>query len=214
MNRIETLSLLTKGIHTLLDIGTDHGYVIIDALKQSHIQRAIACDINPKPLENAKQNVEMAGLNDCVEFRLTNGFHNIDLNYDGVLIAGMGMHLVKDILSQPHADARRYILQSNNHVDLLRDYLSKHHFKIIDEVTVHDKFHYVILVCEKGEMNLNPIDKFVGPILKTKKDSLPYYRHQMAIWMRNHTKATGEKQAKIGQEIAYLREIIAFLEQL
>lgn len=56
MNRIETLSQLTKGIHTLLDIGTDHGYVIIDALRHGYIQNAIACDINKMPLDNPNKN--------------------------------------------------------------------------------------------------------------------------------------------------------------
>ena len=214
MNRIETLSQLTQGINTLLDIGTDHGYVIIDALRHGYIQNAIACDINKMPLENAKQNIEAANLTDRVTFKLSNGFQHIDGSYDGVLIAGMGMHLVKDILSQKHVAAQKYILQSNNHVDLLRDYLSKHDFKIMDEVAVHDKFHYVILVCEKGKMNLNAKDMFVGPILKNKKEALPYYQHQMAVWVRNHAKAKGEKQAKMAVEIAYLSDILEFLKQL
>jgi tRNA (adenine22-N1)-methyltransferase len=211
MTRIDTLSQLTQGIDTLLDIGTDHGFVIIDALQKGYIQHAIACDINPMPLDNAKQNIEAAQLTALVDFKLTNGFIGIDQPFDGVLIAGMGMHLIKDILNQKHQSAKRYILQANNHIDQLRNYLVHHHYKIIDEVTVFEKFHYVILVCEKGEMTLDAKEIFAGPILKTKKCSLPYYEHQLAIWMRNHSKATGQKQAKLAVEIAYLREIIESL---
>ena len=212
MTRIETLSHLTQGMGTLLDIGTDHGFVIIDALQKGYIQRAIACDINPMPLLNAKQNIEAKQLTACVDFQLTNGFIGIHTPFDGVLIAGMGMHLIKDILNQPHIPAKRYILQANNHVDQLRLYLAQHHYRILDEVTVYEKFHYVILVCEKGEMTLDAKDIFAGPILKSKKSALPLYKHQLGIWVRNHAKATGQKQAKLALEIAYLREIIESLE--
>jgi tRNA (adenine22-N1)-methyltransferase len=212
MTRIETLSRLTRGINTLLDIGTDHGFVIIDAIQNGFIQRAIACDINPMPLDNARQNIEAKQLTDLVDFQLTNGFIGIHQPFDGVLIAGMGMHLIKDILNQTHPSAKRYILQANNHVDQLRQYLAQHHYRIIDEATVYEKFHYVILVCEKGEMTLDAKDIFVGPILKSKKYALPFYKHQLAIWVRNYDKATGQKQAKLALEIAYLREIIESLE--
>lgn len=213
MTRIETLSALTKGIHTLLDIGTDHGYVIIDALNHGYIKKAIACDINPMPLENAKKNIENANYLDQVNFALTDGFKGITQDYDGVLIAGMGMHLVKDILSQPHAPARKYILQANNHVDTLRAYLGNNHFKITDEMAIFDKFHYVIIVCEKGEMTLSDKDIYTGPILKHKTDALPYYEHQLNILMRNYSKANGQKQLQIGVKVAYLSEIIESLKE-
>lgn len=213
MTRIETLSALTQGIHTLLDIGTDHGYVIIDALNHGYIHQAIACDINPMPLENAKKNIEQANYLDKVSFALTDGFKGIIQPFDGVLIAGMGMHLVKDILSQPHTPARIYILQANNHVDSLRSYLANHHFKIVDEYTVFEKFHYVIIVCEKGEMTLSDKEIYAGTVLQNKKEALPYYEHQLNILNRNFSKSNGDKQAQIGLKIAYLSETIAFLKE-
>ena len=39
MIRIKALSKQTKGIDTLLDIGTDHGYLLIDALKNGYIKK-------------------------------------------------------------------------------------------------------------------------------------------------------------------------------
>ena len=211
MTRIETLSALTKGIHTLLDIGTDHGYVIIDALKNGYIQKAIACDVNPMPLDNAQKNVVAAELSTQVEFALSNGFKDIKSTYDGVLIAGMGMHLLKDILSQPHVPARKYILQANNHIDQLREFLMNHHYHIIDEITVYEKFHYVILVCEIGEMKLSSKDIYIGPILKNKLTALFYFEHQLKILKRNFAHAKGEKKDDIQVKIAYLSEVITNL---
>ncbi len=211
MTRIEALSQLTQGIDTLLDIGTDHGYVVIDAIQKGYIHKAIACDVNPKPLENARRNVMNSGLSNEIKVVLSDGFKNIEDTYDGVLIAGMGMHLAKNILSQSHTPAKKYILQVNNHVDELRLYLSNNQYKIVDEITVFDKFHYVIIVCEKGHMILNEKDLFVGPMLKNKKNALAYYENQMAILKRNFNKANGHKKQVFGLKISYLSEIIDLL---
>lgn len=213
MTRIETLSELTQGIHTLLDIGTDHGYVIIDALKKGYISAAIACDINASPLDNAKQNIQNAALHDKVTFVQSNGFQSVQTPYDGVLIAGMGMHLIQAILNQSHRKARKYILQANNHIDKLRAYLMDHQFKIVDEVTVFDKFHYVILVCEVGEMALTELDCFVGPNLKHKPEALPYYQNQYRILKTNYERATGDKKALIKIRLTYLDSIIEQLNK-
>lgn len=211
MTRIEALSQLTQGIDTLLDIGTDHGYVVIDAIQKGYIKKAIACDVNPNPLENARRNVTNSGLSNEIKVVLSDGFKNIEDSYDGVLLAGMGMHLAKDILSQSHTPAKKYILQVNNHMDELRLYLSTNHFKIIDEITVFEKFHYVIIVCEKGDMILDEKDLFVGPMLKNKKNALAYYENQMAILKRNFNKANGHKKQVFGLKISYLSEIIDLL---
>lgn len=213
MTRIETLSGLTQGIHTLLDIGTDHGYVIIEALKNGYITSAIACDVNASPLENAKQNIQNAGLDDKVTFVQSNGFQSVNKPYDGVLIAGMGMHLMKDILSQPHVKAKKYILQANNHIDQLRTYLMNHHFKIVDEITIYDKFHYVILICELGQMSLTDFDLYVGPILRHKPEALPYYQNQARILNTNYERATGDKKMKIGIRLQYIKTVIEQLNK-
>ena len=57
-NRIDALVEKTKGINTLLDIGCDHGYVILEAFKKDYIKKAIASDINIKPLRSAENNLK------------------------------------------------------------------------------------------------------------------------------------------------------------
>ena len=47
-------SLVREG-STLCDVGTDHGYLPIWLLKTGKIPKALACDINPGPLEAARR---------------------------------------------------------------------------------------------------------------------------------------------------------------
>ncbi|MCU0104670.1 class I SAM-dependent methyltransferase [Acholeplasma vituli] len=213
MTRIEALSKLTNGIDTLLDIGTDHGYVIIDALEKGYIKQAIACEVNPMPLENARQNIAASGLSDRVHFVLSNGFLNVIKPFDGVLIAGMGMHLIKDILLQPHTKAKKYILQANNHIDQLREFITNNDFRIVDEVSIFEKFHYVILVVEPGIMKLSQKECYIGPFLKNHPESLQYYLNLQRILSSNHMRATGEKKRQIAVKLDYLSEVISDLQK-
>ncbi|PKK86982.1 MAG: hypothetical protein CVV63_02675 [Tenericutes bacterium HGW-Tenericutes-8] len=181
MKRIEAISKHTKGIHTLLDIGTDHGYLLIDALNHGYIKKGIAADINASPLKNAEKNIKAAGLDHLVEFRLSDGFLNIELDYDGVVIAGMGMHLVKSILSQPHKKPIKYIVSVHTHIDQFRAFLSESGFMILDETVVFERFYYVIFTLMFKQDTLTAMDIYLGPILKNKKESTQYYRHLLTI---------------------------------
>lgn len=213
MTRIETLSQLTQNIDTLLDIGSDHGYVIIEALKKGYIQKGIACEINPMPLENAKMNITASGFADRVSLVLSNGFLNVKEHFDGVLIAGMGMHLIKEILLQPHTKAKKYILQANNHIDQLRAFVTRNGFRIVDEVTIFEKFHYVILVLEPGDMQLSEKECFIGPILSSRPEALPYYLNLYRILSSNHEHANGEKKRQIAIKMNYLKDVIQQLSK-
>ena len=86
MNRIETLASLTKGSKIICDVGCDHGYVVIEALKNYGVEKAIAADINESPLNQAKLNAK--GLYDKIEFILSDGFKNINYDFDTAIIAG------------------------------------------------------------------------------------------------------------------------------
>lgn len=168
------VSLFDKKYDTLLDIGTDHGYLIKKAFDNNKISKAIATDINGLPLNNAKGNLK--GYN--VKYILTDGFKDINDSFDLVVIAGMGGSQITNILSNAPKDNRiKYILQPNNKADNLRKYLSENDFKIIDEHIIFDKHYYVILEVVKGKMDLNDKDYYLGPILKMKKESIKYYIH-------------------------------------
>ena len=86
-------------VETLADIGTDHGYVPLLALERGLCKKAIACDINKEPLDKAKLNAILEGVDDELEFRLGGGFDPLNVGEaNEVVIAGMGGNLIRDIL--------------------------------------------------------------------------------------------------------------------
>lgn len=173
--RIEFLAELTKGHHHVLDIGTDHGLVLKIAFEKGYIEKAIASDLREKPLKQAEKNLK----NYPTSFIKSDGFLNVKEKFDLAIIAGMGSYLICDILDHAPNSEITYLLQPNDKIEILRAYLMKHHFKIIDEYLIFDKFYYVIIKAIRGKMVLNENDLYLGPILMTKPESRAYYNHKI-----------------------------------
>jgi len=195
-NRIDALVEQINNIKFLLDIGCDHGLVIKKAFLNKKIVKAIAADINIKPLNMAKENLENF---DNVKFHLSDGFKNIkEDDFDGVLISGMGALSIENILKDAPKRNIKFILQPNSKVEILRNYLSENGFKIIDEIVVFEKFYYIILVVIYGNLRLSEKDIFLGPILQNKQNNISYYEYllekEIAI---NKAKKTSKKSERI-----------------
>lgn len=187
--RIKFLSELTKGYDRVLDIGTDHGLVLLDAFKKGYIKSAIASDLREEPLKSAKSNLDSYP----VEFVISDGFKKIKSDFDLGIIAGMGAYLIKDILKDAPMD-KTYILQANDNHDVLREYLAKQGFEIIDEYIIFDKFYYVMMMVKKGHMKLTESDLYLGPKLKYKIEAKPFYDQKVKQFKKIYPKADDARQ--------------------
>ena len=208
-NRIDALVEKTKGINTLLDIGCDHGYVILEAFKKDYIKKAIASDINIKPLKSAENNLKEYP----VEFILGDGFKKVTSSFDGVVIAGMGSNLITNILLDAPSDNNiKYILQGNNKYENLRLFLNENNYQIIDEELIYDKHYYIIITAIRGKQTLSTEDIYLGPLLKNKLSSLDYYKHRY-----NHLKSISNENKgqndRIENNILLLSKAIENLEK-
>lgn len=172
--RISFIAGLTKGYHTVLDIGTDHGLVLQEAFMNGWIKQAIAADLREQPLMQAKKNLK----NYPVTFVQSDGFLAIKDSYDLAIIAGMGAYLISEIMKHAKNDQATYILQANDKHDYLRNQLMHQGYKITNEYIIHDHFYYIIIECKKGHMTLSNEDLILGPILKTKPEAIPYYERK------------------------------------
>lgn len=173
--RIEFLASLLDGYDTVLDIGTDHGYVLYHAFKKGYIKHAIASDLREMPLLQAKKTLK----DYPVTYRLSDGFLNIDETYDAAIIAGMGAYLMSEILEYAPKNDIDLILQANEKHAYLRKKISELGFKIIDEFLIFDGFYYVIIKIRRGHMHISESDLYLGPILKTKPESKAYYQKKV-----------------------------------
>lgn len=203
MKRIDFLASLTKGYQKIIDIGTDHGLVLKKAFDQGYIKSAIATDINPLPLNSAR--INLSGY--PVHFVVTDGFKNLNDDFELAIIAGMGSYTIIDILEDAPTN-KTYILQSNDKVEILRSYLTKHNFKISDEWIIFDKFYYVIIKAESGNEILTEEDIFLGPILKTKPERINYYQSMIKRLELILKSCDDETKVVILKKINWLKENI------
>lgn len=155
--RLHRLASLVCPGGTLADIGSDHGYLVTWLTAQGIIERGLACDINPMPLEHSRSTISRCGMADKIETRLSDGLKSLSPGeFTQAAIAGMGGDTIADILggvSWSGTAGIRYLLQPNSKEDRLREWLHQNKFQVLEEHAVQDgNFVYPILVVESGEM--------------------------------------------------------------
>ena len=190
MNRIELLASLSCFSSTLLDIGCDHAYVLIDALTKYDVKRGIAADIAAGPLNSAKENIKANNLENRVTFALSDGFKNIDEDFDTAIIAGMGGTLIAGILNDAKnkIDNKKLILEPNCDQYLVRKKLYELGFIITDEYSIVDQNKYYEIICaSQGDIYYSDFELKYGPILLKKRYSefIDYTYHNIHFLLYN-----------------------------
>lgn len=169
-NRLLTIANFVKNADKVIDVGCDHAWLSIFLIQNKLCNNVINIDCNLAPLENGKRNVIRQGLLNNISFVLNNGLENlkIDENVDYVTISGMGAQNIIDIITKSSISPNFFIVQPNNNVSKLRQWLKYNQYKIIDEIVIIDNdIYYEILIIQKGKTNINNnIDIYVGPINK------------------------------------------------
>jgi len=135
----------------LADIGTDHCFLPIYALKSGKVQAAIATDMNDGPLERGRVNVAREGLLDKIDLRLGDGFSPIiPGECDCATISGMGGMLITGILERGFSVVRELnqliLSPQSDHAEVRRT-LHNIGFEIFVEDMIKDgeKFYPIII---------------------------------------------------------------------
>ena len=149
---------MTPG-NRLADVGTDHGYIPIALCLEGVIPSALAMDVNPGPLERAKEHIQQFDLETDIHTRLSDGVQALcPGEADSVLIAGMGGALTVKILEAGEkvlASVKELILQPQSEIDKVRSYLLTHGYVIAGEKMVYeDGKYYPAMRAVHGEMPL------------------------------------------------------------
>lgn len=149
-NRLKKIIEMVDTANTVADIASDHGYVPIILLNEDKIKSAIATDINIKPIENLKKNIELYLSPDkkkYIDVRLGDGLQVINKNEaDVIIISGIGFDLMAEILTNIDEYNFKYlILSSQSKYYQFRKFLHSKKLKIIDEAfVVEDNKEYFI----------------------------------------------------------------------
>ncbi len=127
--RLLAVAALCEGAGVLADVGTDHGYVPVFLATEGKIGRAIAMDVNPGPLERAREHIEAYGVGDYIQTRLSDGVSALAPGEaDTILIAGMGGPLMMNILKKGEDvchRAKNLVLQPQSKLSLFRRFLAR-----------------------------------------------------------------------------------------
>lgn len=166
--RLMAVASLVRSGSSIADIGTDHGYIPVYLYKKGIIRSAVAADINKGPLSSCEELVLQEGLCDAIKVRLSDGLDNIDsMEYDTIIIAGMGGELISEILSRADIRDKHIILNPMTHPELARKFLYDNGFDIDNDLIVKDGRHYynVLDASYKGDIpSKSQCDYFLGNI--------------------------------------------------
>ena len=133
---MNSCEMVTPGLR-IADIGCDHAHTSIWLIKNGVASSALAMDVRTGPLEKARENIRMYGLEDRIELRLSNGLQELHENEaESIIIAGMGGMLTVQILTEGLSKAvaaKELILQPQSDIGLVRSFLRKNGFCIVRE---------------------------------------------------------------------------------
>lgn len=202
--RIQAIVEALQGYHTVLDIGTDHGYVLKDALDLNYIQKGIASDLREKPLQKAKERLK----NYPVTFYQSDGFLSIDIPFDVAVIAGMGSYTIIDILKNRPDLKEDLMVMPHDNIDVLRRYLAENNFMIDYEKIIYDRHFYTLFKIKRGKMILSEKEIHTGfhsVIDSTYQAYLLYvikhYEHLVQV-------STYDKKAYLKNILTYFKEVL------
>ena len=137
------LADMVSGGGILADVGCDHGFLSIYLVSTKKVERAIAMDLRPGPLEKAKENIRTSQCADRIETRLSDGLQELVPNEaDHILIAGLGGAVMLHILQEGERTAKaakELILQPQSELYEVRRFLWEQGYDILEEQMVEEE---------------------------------------------------------------------------
>lgn len=172
--RLQTLLDYVEDATCLMDVGTDHGYLAIQAIQQKKAHRVLATDNKPGPLSTARLNVAQSGFQDSIELILADGLDPLTPAVDTLVIAGMGGGTIANMFEHKDLQAlKKIIVQPTHQVAVVRDLTNRFSLKIADEQFLEEQGQtYTILVFTPGHQTLNERERLWGPVLLQQKSPL------------------------------------------
>lgn len=220
--RLKFIASHIEKCKSIADIGTDHGYIPIYAVKNNLCESAIASDINKDPVRKSKLNISLEGLSERIETRLGGGLEPIKTKeVEGIIIAGMGGNLIRDILEEGKNKLPFFkfiILQPAQNPEVLREYLYNNGYKILEEDLCFDDIYYELFKVVKNNEEHTKVDNIFyefSPILLKKKHPLmlPYLESKEEKYKKilGFIKDDSESAKKRKEEV---KEKLNFIESL
>lgn len=170
--RLKMIYDLLPDNRIMIDVGTDHCYLPVYALRQGKIKRAYAADVRPGPLQNAEKTAKTYGCADKITMILSDGLDALSRSQsrdiDTVVMAGMGGILISELIEKApflKNPDKTLILQPMTAVFELKEYLGCHGFAILDERLAEEgeKLYIALKVVYNGKAHTeNPFRRITA----------------------------------------------------
>ena len=203
------------------DIGTDHGYLGIYLLQSGAARHVIACDLRKDPLENARRNAKLFGVDGAMELRLSDGLEKIlPDEVDTVVMAGMGGDLIQKILSQcpwRKREGLQFILQPQSAGNVLRRWLCEDGFEIQREEPVQDgHFLYTVMELRQGEPSpLTPGTEYASPaLLKGESPLVGMYLARVETALQETVRGLTNAEKQRPERLAYFGQALLEIQEM
>lgn len=176
--RLAAIAGLVPEGDTVADIGTDHAYIPVFLVKSGKMKRGVASDVKRGPLEKAREVIKRYQLEDRIETRLGNGLEVLRAGEaDTIVMAGMGGVLIRNLLEagkESLEGVKRMVLQPMNAQEVVREWLAKNGFEIVDETLAREKERiYQVIAAQPGRQQTeDPFYYEIGKILIEKNHPL------------------------------------------
>ncbi len=183
--RLSCIADFVRPKAAVCDVGTDHGYLAIHLMQSGIASSVLAVDINEKPLNNAKQNIQRAETSG-IELRLSDGLSAIKKGEaDTFIIAGMGGEVISGILERGKEITQNrkisLVLQPTTSPEFLRRFLYDNGYEILAETPVAEngKIYSVMKVAYSGEgKEKNEGFYYIGKITPRSEEGILYIKKQ------------------------------------
>lgn len=213
-NRLKMVASLVRNGKKVVDVGTDHAYLLAYLVENEICPSGIASDVKQGPLDNAIATVKAGCLEDKIECKLSNGLKNIEPNScDDIVIAGMGGILITEILnghSWIYSPKINIVVQPMTHAEDVRRFFIDNGFKINSECACQEgkRRYCAISASYTGEkLQYSPSYAYMGELCNNKdQDSIHYLQHQFQRLQKryNAIEAANDDIAQVNQLKAVL----------
>lgn len=185
--RLQLAEELAGPCDTLIDVGSNHGFLPVHMLLRGQCRRALLCDVSADALRRARGLVELTGLADRAQLRVTDGLCGLDPQPgDVVTICGMGARTIAHILDRTLPCP--VVMQANVELNYLRRHIECVGMHIAKEGIAHAAGrYYVVLRAEPGAAApLTEQEARLGPVLLREKPPLweGYLRWRLGVARR------------------------------
>ncbi len=217
-NRIKEIAKLIKKGSNVADIGSDHGYLLIELLNNNIANKVIGIENKVGPFTNLKTNLSTIiekYPNRC-KLYLSSGLSDLNNEYETVVIAGMGFSTIESIILENKDKVKfikNFIIDSHNNMYELRKFIISLGFFISDEVAlIENGIYYELISFTKGNKDYSDIELRYGPILMNKKykDYIIHYEEEIRklenLLLNN--KINNERKIEFKNRIKEIRTIL------